>query len=270
MARKPTSRLRAAFYRLSLTVAAAAIFMLASPAATEPAQAQTERQVLIETFARLSESVGALYALEEDGDLAFLCSATAVDREGEATVILTAYHCVRKGVSYLINFGDNRFHSLRVWQIPHYELDKVKYPRAYNEPKTDMALFLMEGANLPTIQMAEGSALTPGAKLAMVGFPLGLAKVRYEGIVSGHLDRPGSDDFNYLLLQIFGAPGSSGSAVVSVDSGKIIGVLVSGKQGRAGLPVIFATPIDYRRYLMPVPSGTSAPKKNAEAERDNP
>ncbi len=223
------------------------------------AHAQTERQVLIETFARLAQSVGALYSLEDDGDLSFLCSATAVGKEGQATVILTAYHCVRKGVSYLINFGDNRFHSLRVWKIPHYELDKVKFPRAYNEPKTDMALFLMDGVAVPIIQTAEGAALTPGAKLAMVGFPLGLAKVRYEGIVSGYFDRPGSDDFNYLLLQIFGAPGSSGSAVVSVDSGKIIGVLVSGKQGRTGLPVIFATPIAYRRYLMIVPTGEAAP-----------
>ena len=224
-----------------------------------PAHAQTERQVLIETFARLAQSVGALYSLEDDGDLSFLCSATAVGKEGQATVILTAYHCVRKGVSYLINFGDNRFHSLRVWKIPHYELDKTKYPRAYNEPKTDMALFLMDGVTVPIVPTAEGAALTPGAKLAMVGFPLGLAKVRYEGIVSGYLDRPGSDDYNYLLLQIFGAPGSSGSAVVSVDSGKIIGVLVSGKQGRAGLPVIFATPIDYQRYLMAVPTGETSP-----------
>ena len=236
-----------------------ALLCLSPLASAGPAQAQTERQVLIETFARLSESVGALYSLEDDGDLSFLCSATAVGKEGDATVILTAYHCVRKGVSYLINFGDNRFHSLRVWQIPHYELDKTKYPRAYNEPKTDMALFLMDGATIPIVSMAEDVALTPGAKLAMVGFPLGLAKVRYEGIVSGYLNRPGSDDFNYLLLQILGAPGSSGSAVVSVESGNIIGVLVSAQQRRTGLPVIFATPIDYRRYLMVVPTGEAAP-----------
>ncbi len=107
--------------------------------------AKLERQTVIDTFADMSEVVGALYSLEDDGDLDFLCSATAVGTEGPDTIILTAYHCVRKGVSYLINFGDNNFHPLRIWQVPHYELDDKKYPRAYGEPKTDMALFL-EGA----------------------------------------------------------------------------------------------------------------------------
>jgi len=229
-----------------------AAFLVAMFGMTQPS-AGSEHQSLIKTFAEISGAVGALYALEDDGDMAFLCSATAVGREGDATVILTAFHCVRKGVSYLINFGNNQFHPLEVWQIPHYEVDKQAYPRAYSEPKTDLALFLMKGQDVPLIRMAEMATLPPGAKLAMVGFPLGLSKIRYEGILAGYFERPGSDEANYLLLQIFGAQGSSGSAVVSVDSGEIIGVLVKANQGRVGLPVIFATPIDYRRYLMIVP-----------------
>ena len=62
---------------------------------TFPAYAHDDANV-IETFARIKPSVGALYALQSDGDLDFLCSATAVGREGDATIVLTAYHCVRR------------------------------------------------------------------------------------------------------------------------------------------------------------------------------
>lgn len=216
----------------------------------------TEREVLIDTFARVSSSVGALYSLGTDGDMNFLCSATAIDHRHGRTVILTANHCVRKGVAYLINFGDNTFHPLRVWQVPHYEVDPKGSPRKYNEPATDIALFLMEGQSVPLVPLApEGAEKSlPGAKVAMVGFPLGVAKIRYEGIISGYLDRPGSEEFGYLLLQIFGAPGSSGSAVIQATTGLIIGVLVSAR-GRAGLPVIYATPTSYMRNLEIVPGG---------------
>lgn len=242
--------------RTFLALALCGAFFIASPT-----YAKTERETLIQTFATLSKSVGALYALESGGTLRFLCSATAVGREGTATVILTAYHCVQKGVSYLITFGDNQFHSLSVWQIPHYEVDKTKSPRAYNEPETDMALFLMDNGNMPIIEMADGDTPTTGSKVAMVGYPLGVAKISYEGIVAGLLKRPGSDMHGYLLMQIFGAPGSSGSAVVSAKTGKVIGVLVAAKGSGTGLPVIYTTPINYRKYLSVVPGAPGSEKK---------
>lgn len=219
--------------------------------------APTEREVLIETFAKTSRSVGALYSLGTDGDLSFLCSATAIDRKHDKTVILTANHCVRKGVAYLINFGDNRFRSLSVWKVPHYEIDEKRYPRKYNEPVTDIALFLMEGQDVPIVPVSTSESPRPGTKIAMVGFPLGVAKISYEGIISGHLDRPGSDQFGYLLLQIFGAPGSSGSAVISAEDGVIIGVLVRASIG-GGLPVMFATPTGYMKNLMIVPGAVGS------------
>ena len=215
------------------------------------AQMMSERQALIETFAQVEPSVGALYALEAQGNFKFLCSATAVDRHEGQTVILTAFHCTQKGVSYYVNFGDQVLRRAAVWKVPHYEVDEEKYPRIFNEPETDMALFLMEGEDVPVAPLAETAVIANGAKVAMVGYPLGLSKIMYEGIVAGRFDRPGDDMYNYLLLQIFGAPGSSGSAVVDVDSGEIVGVLVAAATSPI-LPVIFATPIDYRKWLMPV------------------
>ena len=139
-----------------------------------------------------------------------------------------------------------------MWKVPHYEIDGKRYPRKYNEPVTDLALFLMDDQDVPLINVSSEKTPRPGTKIAMVGFPLGVAKVSYEGIISGHLDRPGSDQFGYLLLQIFGAPGSSGSAVISAEDGGIIGVLVRASIG-GGLPVMFATPTSYMKHLMIVP-----------------
>lgn len=215
---------------------------------------QTSQEAMVEAFAEVSRAVAALYALESDGDMAYLCTTTAVGKTAEgSTIMLTAYHCVKKGVSYLVTFDGKQFHPARVWKIPHYELDRTKYPRAYGEPETDMALFLIEEPlDMRVMDMAANGSVPPGTRVVTVGYPLGVAKVRYEGIVSGYLDRPGDDSYNYILLQIFGAPGSSGSAVIDLVTGRVIGVLVAGKSGRAGLPVIFATPIDYRKHLLDV------------------
>lgn len=232
---------------------AALAALLVTAGAAGGVRAETEREALIETFAAVSPSVGALYALESDGDLKFLCTATAVDRHQGQTVILTAYHCLQRGVSYLINFGDNNLRPVTAWKIPHYEVNADAYPRAYGEPETDMALFLMAGADVPVAPLAATSGhLVYGAKLAIVGYPLGVSKIVYEGIVAGRFERPGNDMDNYILMQIFGAPGSSGSSVVDVATGEVVGVLVAARQAMTGLPVIFATPIDYRRYLLEV------------------
>ena len=118
---------------------------------------------------------------------------------------------------------------------------------------TDMALFLMAGVDVPVVPLAGTSGhLVYGAKLAIVGYPLGVSKIVYEGIVAGRFARPGNDMDNYILMQIFGAPGSSGSSVVDVETGEVVGVLVAARQATTGLPVIFATPIDYRGYLLEV------------------
>jgi S1-C subfamily serine protease len=212
-----------------------------------------ERENIVSSFARLSPSVGALYAQEDGGNFTFLCSATAIDRKGEnQTVILTAQHCLRKGVSYLINFGDNRMRGITAWKVPHYVVDEEEYPRAFNQPLTDMALFLMDGTDVPVVPMAGTKKMKPGEKIITLGYPLGVTKINYEGIVSGYFNRKGSDLFDYIMLQIFGAPGSSGSAIINLATGEVVGVLVQAKQGYVGLPVIFATPANHVKYLIPV------------------
>lgn len=211
----------------------------------------TEREDVIRIFAKVAPSVGALYAVKEGGDMRFLCTATAVDRHENKTVIISANHCLDKGVAYFINFGDNFMRPLTAWKAPHYEVDKEKSPRKYNEPETDMALFLMEGKDIPVVPLADNSRLQPGTKVLNVAFPLGVTKLNYEGTVAGFFNRIGSDRNGYMMLQIFGAPGSSGSAIINLD-GEVVSILVSAKQAPVGLPVIFATPVEYKEYLAPI------------------
>jgi len=211
---------------------------------------------VISLFAEAKKSTGALYKQHDDGSLQFLCSVTAIGKHEGATVLLTAYHCVNRGVSYRVTVDGENYKAARVWKIPGYAIDSEKFPRGYSEPRVDMAMFLSDTLDVPVSKVSEaGGRLSEGTPLAMMGFPLGQAKIAYSGQVAGYFDRPGNDNDGYQLLQIFGAPGSSGSAVRDATTGEIVSVLVSAVQGGAGLPVIFATPIDYSRYLKEVPTG---------------
>ena len=201
-----------------------------------------------------SDSVGALYAQGDGGSLNFNCTATAVERREGKIVILTAFHCATRGTSYLISFNRRTFYPLQLWKIPHEEIDAQRFPRTHNQPKTDMAMFVMEDdPRVTIIPIGDDAGLKPGQKIIMVGYPLGITKTHYEGIVAGRLEKPGADSHGYVVLQIFGAPGSSGTAVIDRETKTVVGVLTGGAQAIVGTPVLFATPISYRKYLMEVP-----------------
>ena len=211
---------------------------------------------LIKSFKRVSSGVGALYVQTSGGDLNYACTVTIIekseDEEGEGrTILLTAGHCVDRGEAYMVTFDGRRFYSARLWKLPAEKINPQK-KRQYGEPKVDMALFIIdEQLPMEPIKIGKEVPIEPGRDILTVGYPLGVTKIRYNGIIAGRLERPGSKDHGYLLLQIFGAPGSSGSAVVDQRTGLIIGVLVSGKQGNTGLPVIYAVPISYKKHLIP-------------------
>ncbi|MDP3939799.1 MAG: serine protease [Deltaproteobacteria bacterium] len=204
-------------------------------------------------FERTSPAVAALYAQENNGSLRFLCSTTAAEKTEHRTLLVTAYHCVEKDVSYLVSFDGKQFYAARVWSVPRWEVDPQKYRKAFGTPDVDLAFFAVdEPLNVSVLRFGSDTNVAPGRPIVTVGFPLGVTKVRYSGIVSGRLERPGSGLDGYLTLQIFGSPGSSGSSVIDQTTGEIIGILVAAHQAFVGLPVIFATPANYKSYLMRV------------------
>lgn len=236
--------------KLVIMLSAAVLLAFILVGCATPAQANEAEDSLVASFADVSDSVGALYTMSESGDMGFSCSVTAIgEYEGE-TILLTANHCVHKGTSYRVTFDREMYHTARVWKIPGYVVDDEKYKKAYNDPDTDMALFLTGAKVEKHIELSEDT-LKVGENVIMVGFPLGRAKVYYKGFIAGYHNRPGSRLHGYQILQIFGAPGNSGSALIDLDTGKIVSVLVEGTNNR-GLPVISATPISYKRYLQEV------------------
>jgi S1-C subfamily serine protease len=238
--------------RRILTALLASFLLLAAPAKAES---------LEKVFANIRPSVAALYAQTSDGSLRFLCSTTAVEKRKERVLLLTALHCVDKDVTYMVSFDGRQFYSARVWSLPKWEVAE-KLKKGYGVPSVDMALFSIElPLDVNVIPMADDSKIKAGHPIVMVGYPLGVTKISYNGIISGRLDRPGAALNGYMTMQIFGSPGSSGSSVIDQETGKIIGVLVSAKQDSVGLPVIFATPASYRRYLLELDKADATPRK---------
>lgn len=218
-----------------------------------PRSGGNEEGSLIELFSLTSPAVGALYTQSSSGDLSFTCTVTVIRKSKGKTILLTAGHCVNRDVAYMVTLDGHQFYSARAWKLAPEQIDRQKNKRKHGQPKVDMALFVIDEELLvESVPIGLGIPIEPGRKIATVGYPLGVTKVRYSGTIAGHLERPGAEQDGYIILQIFGAPGSSGSAVIDVGTGKIIGVLVSGKQANAGLPVIFAVPIRYQNYLISV------------------
>lgn len=208
---------------------------------------------LEDILSSISPAVGALYAQRSDGSLSFLCSITIIGKTDRQTELLTAKHCVEKDVAYLVTFDGKLFYAARVWKLPGEDIDPNKYRRQYGEATVDAAIFAVDQVlDLPVVPLGSDVGVAPGRSIVTVGFPLGATKIRYVGIVAGRYERPGSEMDGYLILQIFGSPGSSGTAIIEEASGTVIGILVSGRQS-FGTPVIFATPVSYLRFLMEVP-----------------
>lgn len=225
---------------------------LVSPSARAISSTQ---ESLVQLFKWLSPAVGALYVQDLEGDLKYNCTVTAIGKEKGDVIVITAYHCVEKGQAYLVTFDGKRFHGARVWKVPRWEVSAAdeKNKRKWGEPEVDMAMFLVDAVDVLAIAVGTTQGIEPGERIIIVGFPLGITKARYEGIIAGRLDKPGYDYHGYLITQIFTSPGSSGTAIVSVRTKKVIGIHVASAQAGRGLPVLFATPIEYQRYLQEVP-----------------
>ena len=206
-----------------------------------------------EVFAKISPSVGALYAQTSTGSIEFLCTITVIKKTATQTELLTANHCSRKDVSYVVTFDGRRLYSARVAKVPGEDIDPQKYRRQYNQPQVDAAIFVIDEAlDIPAVALGTDTGLAPGRGIVTVGYPLGVTKIRYVGIIAGRFERPGADIDGYLILQIFGSPGSSGSAVIDETTGTVVGILVAGRQA-FGTPVIFAVPVSYLQRLKPIP-----------------
>lgn len=199
--------------------------------------------------ADLEKSVALLFAQDEFGGQQMKCTATAVAREGNETIFLTAAHCVTT--------EDAETKKLAPTREPLFlstdELTKKVYVRAkireigVEKHGYDYAI-ISAPLEMPTIPIGDEREENPHVALINIAAPRGIGKVLSFGHVAMRfIDRPLIETSSHIdwsgamLVSVDEvAGGSSGSAMVSQETGKVIGVLVGTYGSGSGLTI--ATP----------------------------
>lgn len=124
------------------------------------------------------------------------------------------------------------------------------------DPRTDIAVLKIEGANLPVARMTSSAGLRVGDVVFAVGNPLGVGMTVTSGIVSalgrnslGILGRQGGIE-NFIQTDASINPGNSGGPLVDAE-GRVIGVntaIISGTRTNIGLG--FAVPTSIARDVI--------------------
>ncbi len=120
------------------------------------------------------------------------------------------------------------------------------------DPKTDVAVVKIQGANLPTVSWGDSSNLTVGDFVLAIGNPLGLSRTVTFGIVSavGRADVGVADFEDFIQTDAPINPGNSGGALVNIN-GELVGIntaIASPTGGSVG--VGFAIPSNMARAAM--------------------
>jgi len=163
-----------------------------------------------------------------------LGSGVIVTKDG---YILTNNHVVDGARKVQVTLPDGREFTARV---------------VGRDPKTDIAVVKIDANNLPTVMMADSSAVKVGDMVLAVGNPFGVGQTVTEGIVSAK-DRGnmGIEDYeDFIQTDAAINPGNSGGALVDID-GRLIGIntaILSRSGGSQG--VGFAIPSNLARNVM--------------------
>jgi hypothetical protein len=200
--------------------------------------------------AQASDAVFLLYFQNAQGNQSFACTATAFERQDNVYRFLTAAHCLGSDRRDRELSADT---SKDVYFLTADETDGPKrfWPATpvfvgYQSRTDDFAIFEATSTeDWPTVPLGDERDLENGAAYWNIAAPLGLGKQIQEGTIANlSLDRPVvQGDINWrgtLVLQQTGVNGgSSGSALISKDTQKIVGVLV----GSIGQSTIVAVPV---------------------------
>jgi hypothetical protein len=210
----------------------------------------------------IKNSVGILYHQAEDGGMVMVCTVTKTERGW-----LTAAHCVTE-------VGADTKDRVRVevpWFISMDERDAKSYVRAElkevgrREKGYDYAL-LDAQITAPELPLGDETKERDSAPVINVAAPAGIGRVAFFGnIALRFIDRPLLDEetkINWaggMLIQVPVEGGSSGSAIVSADTGKIIGIMVGHVRSLSiALPISRAKNPPKEYILFPAQKETSA------------
>lgn len=241
-----------------------AIVCLAVLSFLVPIQAQTKPKPLVK---HVVDSVALLYTQDESGDMKMTCTATAFAKTQMGYRFVSAAHCVP---------GENdRVQKLQKFYISADSKGQKNYFVAKliqagdKKMGDDFSIFEVETADhFDVMALGDESLLQVGDKVINVAGALGLGKEYFEGYVSEiQLDRPPLSGgevtwTNVTLMQIGGAPGSSGSAIVSVEQNAIVGFLVGASDSDIGK---ICVPVSkFKDFLAAVNAGTYKKSRNSD------
>jgi serine protease Do len=150
--------------------------------------------------------------------------------------ILTNNHVVEGGDSIRVTFKDGR---------------EFKATIKGADPKSDIAVLEIEGADVPALGLGDSAALEVGEWVVAIGNPFGLSHTLTAGIVSakGRTSLGISDYEDFIQTDAAINPGNSGGPLVNLD-GEVVGIntaIFSRSGGYMG--VGFAIPINMARGI---------------------
>lgn len=217
------------------TLLLAAVITVGSAFAQAP-QPETKSQFATRVF----NAVTLLYSQDEEGGLHMHCTATAYSKKADTYRFVSAAHCVPGSTDE--QQADIHFFVTADTNGATKNFIPAKLLKAGDKDAgDDFSIFeVTTKENFEVIPLGDSATITQGAPVIDVASPLGLGKQYFEGYVSApKLDRPKLDAGevvwkDVMLVQIGSGPGSSGSAVVSLDQHAIIAFLVGGFNANIG------------------------------------
>jgi V8-like Glu-specific endopeptidase len=205
-----------------LALAFAALLGLSIPASTLAADAAPTVPLTIPAAAQwLQQSV---VAVTYRGDN--ICSAAKIG-PGQ---FLTAFHCLNGGIKIETQKG----RILKIKSVlAAFEEKKPKAGRGDRDEDWAIINTVEDDESVMTLDLGCDEKLYLGQGIAYAGYPYPTQYAFGVGHITGLLPlvRGGNHDFQ---TDVHAAPGASGSAVISLDTGRIIGVLTEGVPSQAG------------------------------------
>jgi len=168
-----------------------------------------------------------------------LCTATAYEKTGKDTYhLITAGHCyLVEGGKFFVQHDIGKKQTLYPVAVLKHEFDT---------PVDFMVLELKTSEKIPTIPLGDERDASLYDPILDVNFSLMFTKHHSHGVIASNIMDESSMDPDYgdcelcvnrYMVQLFAGPGASGSSVIDLNSGKIIGVLTGGSNATIGAMV---------------------------------
>jgi tetratricopeptide (TPR) repeat protein len=184
------------------------------------------------------KAVVTIYINDKEGKQIITGSGFIIDSNG---IIATNYHVISKWLEALENIL-----FIKMENGAYFPIEEL----LTSDEENDIAIFKVEGKELPTVKLATDYEPKQGEGVIVIGSPIGLETTVSDGIISNIRGKGG-------LIQITApiSPGSSGSPIFN-SKGEIIGVATFLIQG--GQNLNFAIPVKYVATLL---NESKKPKK---------